>query len=128
MSAHREAAQTYCARALIAAIAAGAALILAGFAPAGKGLIAGALASVLNFILIAASLPRRIGKTRRAAARHALAGLLLRLGVLAVPLVLALKYDLFHPAAAAAGLFAVQAVILGENLLRALLAPRGTAA
>lgn len=128
MSAHREATRRYCTRALAAAVAIGAVLILAGFPPAGKGLIAGALASVVNFLLIAALLPRRIGKSRRAASLHAFWGLALRLCLMAAPLALALQTGRLHPAAVAAGLFAVQLAILGEHLWHAIAAPRGTAA
>jgi hypothetical protein len=112
---------------MLAAVGIGAVLILSGQAPVGKGLIAGTLFSVLNFVLMAESLPQRIGKTRRRASVSAFGWLMLRYALMAVPLVLAFKFDLFHPAAAAAGLFAVQLAILFDHLRSAIRPSRGEA-
>jgi hypothetical protein len=125
MSDCRAAAKTYCSRAIMAAVGIGAVLILAGLAPLGKGLIAGTLFSILNFVIMAESLPQRIGKTRRMASLSAFTWLLLRYALMAVPLVLAIKFDYFHPAAAAVGLFAVQLVILFDHFRSAISPSRG---
>jgi hypothetical protein len=117
MPPHRDVQKKYCSRALIGALVVGAGFILAGFPGVGKGLIAGTLSSILNFILIAESLPGRLGQSRTRASLASLGWILLRYGLMAVPLVLALRFSLFHPVAAAAGLFAVQIVILCEHLL-----------
>jgi hypothetical protein len=125
MSDCRTVARTYCSQAIAAAITAGFALILFGWASFGKGLIAGTLFSILNFVIMAESLPQRIGKTRRMASLSALAWLLLRYALMAVPLVLAFKFEYFHPAAAAVGLFAVQLVILFDHFRNAISPSRG---
>jgi hypothetical protein len=113
---------------MISAILIGAALIIGGLPAWGKGLIAGALFSILNFILMAEALPRRMAKSRPRATGISLGWLLLRYGLIAVPMILSLQYHLFHPAAAAVGLFFVQLVILSENVLSSITSSSGSGA
>jgi hypothetical protein len=120
MPPHREAQKKYCSRAVAAALLIGGGLILAGLPALGKGLIAGTLFSILNFILIAESLPYKLGHGRPKATIISLGWILLRFSLMAVPLVLALKFHLFDPAAAAVGLFGVQLVILTEHIVLSL--------
>ena len=98
MAPHREALKRYCSRAMATAVLIGAALIFGGLPAWGKGLIAGTLFSVLNFILMAEALPYHIGKSQRRAAVFSLGSILLRYSLMAVPMILALVYRLFHPA------------------------------
>ena len=119
MPPHREAQKKYGSRAIAAALIIGGSLIVAGLPALGKGLIAGTLFSILNFLLMAESLPYRLGKTRRRAALTSFLWIMPRYALMAVPLVLSLKFDLFHPATAAAGLFTVQMVILVEHIVNA---------
>ncbi len=119
MAPHREAQKKYCFRAFTAAILIGGGLIFAGFPALGKGLIAGAFFSILNFILIAESLPHKLGKSRKKASAVSLGWILLRYALMAVPLVLALRFHLFHPLAAAVGLFFVQIAILFDHFVLA---------
>jgi peptidoglycan/LPS O-acetylase OafA/YrhL len=128
MAPHREALKRYCSRAMAFAIIIGAALILGGLPAWGKGLIAGALFSILNFILMAEALPHRMRESRPRAAVISLGWLLLRYCLMAVPMILALVYHLFHPAAAAIGLFFVQLVILTEHLLSSITSSSGSSA
>lgn len=116
MPPHRESQKKYCSRAMAAALLIGGGLILAGLPALGKGLIAGTLFSILNFILIAESLPYKLGKSRPKASAVSMAWILLRFSLMAVPMILSLKYQLFHPATAAVGLFFVQLIILAEHL------------
>ena len=125
MSPHREAQKKYCSRAMLAALLVGGGLILAGLPALGKGLIAGTLFSVLNFILIAESLPHKLGKSRSKASVISMGWILLRFGLMAIPLVLAIKFHLFDPATTAAGLFCVQLVILTEQVVRSLRSSSG---
>jgi hypothetical protein len=119
MAPHRDAQKKYGSRAIAIAILIGGGLILAGHPALGKGLIAGALFSVLNFILIAESLPHKLGKSRRNASAVSLGWILLRFSLMAVPLVLAFKFHLFHPLTAVVGLFFVQMVILFDHFVLA---------
>jgi len=128
MAPHREALKRYCSRAMAAAILIGAALIFGGQPAWGKGLIAGTLFSILNFILMAEALPHHIGKSQRRATVFSLGSILLRYSLMAVPMILALVYHLFHPAAAAIGLFFVQLVILTEHVLSSISPSSGSSA
>jgi hypothetical protein len=128
MVPHREALKRYCSRSIASAILIGAALIFGGLPAWGKGLIAGTLFSILNFILMAEVLPHRFGKSQRRAAAFSLGSILLRYSLMAVPLILSLGYHLFHPAAAAIGLFFVQLVILAEHLLSSITSSSGSSA
>ncbi len=128
MTPHREALKRYCSRAMAAAILIGAALIFGGQPAWGKGLIAGTLFSILNFILMAEALPHHIGKSQRRATVFSLGSILLRYSLMAVPMILALVYHLFHPAAAAIGLFFVQLVILTEHVLSSISPSSGSSA
>jgi hypothetical protein len=123
MPPHRETQKKYGSRAFAAALAIGGSLILAGLPTLGKGLIVGAFFSILNFLIMAESLPYRLGKTHRGAAAMSLIWLLPRYALMAIPLVLSLKFNLFHPATTAVGLFAVQLVILAEHLVHAFTSP-----
>lgn len=125
MTPHREAQKRYCSRAIAAAIVLGGVLILAGYPHLGKGLIAGTLFSILNFVLMAESLSSRLGKSRARASLMSFLWILPRFALMAVPLVLALKFHLFHPASAVLGLFAVQLVILAEQVAGALTSSTG---
>jgi hypothetical protein len=119
MAPHREAQKKYCSRAIAAALLIGGGLILAGHPSLGKGLIAGGLFSIINFILIAESLPYKLGKSRRKASAVSMCWILLRFGLMAIPLVLAFKFHLFHPLTAAIGLFFVQLAILFDHFILA---------
>ncbi|MCU0604837.1 MAG: ATP synthase subunit I [Desulfobacterales bacterium] len=124
-TAHREAQKKYGSRAVVAAVLVGGGLILAGHPSLGKGLIAGALFSTLNFVLIAESLPYKLGKSRPRAALVSMAWILLRFGLMAVPLVLALKFHLFNPLTAALGLFSVPLAILWDHCILAFASSPG---
>lgn len=117
LSAMRKTRQRYGTIALVMAILAGAAMMLFGFPALGKGLILGALFSVLNFNIMALAIPGRIGKGRSKSFFYSMASIYLRYALLAIPLVWAFKQDAFAFSSAAAGLFMVQFTILGDHLL-----------
>ena len=121
----RQTQKKYCSRAIIVAIIAGFCFILAGYRPMGKGLILGTLFSIFNFILMGETLPMRINKTRNRTFLLALGSTFFRYGLMAIPIVLAIKLDQFNFFAATAGLFLVQAVILGDHLKQFLIPARG---
>ncbi len=111
-------------RAMAVALVAGGICIAAGARPVGKGLLLGTLFSILNFVLMGATLPMRLQATRRRAFWGALGGLLPRYLLLAVPVILALKLDQLDLWATVGGLFMVQAVILLEPVWHSLRAAR----
>ncbi len=108
----------YASWALTAAILIGFGFILAGYKPVGKGLVLGTLFSIINFILIGQSLPLGLGKSKRKAFALSLVSIFFRYALMAVPLVIAVKYDQFNLVAAICGLFAIQLVILADHLLK----------
>ncbi|MFO7494229.1 MAG: ATP synthase subunit I [Desulfobacterales bacterium] len=111
-------------RALTIALVVAGICIAVGARPIGKGLLLGTLFSILNFVLMAATLPMRLQPTRRRAFWGALGGMLPRYLLLAVPVFLALKLDQLNLWATVGGMFMVQAIILLEPLWRSLRAAR----
>jgi hypothetical protein len=104
------------ARALTIAILLAVVTILSGYKELGKGLVLGTLFSILNFILMAEFLPRRLSVERRRAGFLAFGSILLRYALLASPLILAAKSTAFSFATTAVGLFMVPLVALIDNL------------
>ncbi|UCF95075.1 MAG: ATP synthase subunit I [Desulfobacterales bacterium] len=117
MESVRETQKKYCSRAMTAAILIGFGLILAGQTPMGKGVILGTLFSVINFILIGETLPLKLGKSKEKTFFLSLGSVMVRNLLMAVPLILALKFDQFNLFATIGGLFLVQLMILADHLL-----------
>jgi len=107
----------YGSRAMVIAIIAAFIFILAGLKPVGKGLVLGTIFSVINFVLIGQTLPLRLSKTRRKTFFLSLGSIFFRYALLAVPLILAIKFDQFDLPAAIFGIFMIQLVILADYLL-----------
>jgi ATP synthase protein I len=102
----RDIQKRYATRALYGAMALGIVLMAAGFKPTGKGLILGALFSALNFWLMGAFLVRGGGAGRR------LAGVALRMALMAVPLAIAATLPSIDLWGVVPGLLSVPALIL----------------
>jgi hypothetical protein len=81
----------------------------AGYPAIARGIALGALFSVINFAIMANVLPRQISPSRRRSSLIALGSIVFRLAILAIPLIVAMKYASFHWVGAAIGLFAVPA-------------------
>lgn len=108
----------YSSRAMMVAIVAGLILILAGLKPAGKGLVLGSIFSVINFVLIGQTLPMRMSQTKRKTFLLSIGSIFFRYALLAVPLIVAIKYEQFDLPAAIFGIFMIQVVILADYLLK----------
>ena len=119
MESIRETQKRYCSRALMGVIFIGLFLILAGYKPVAKGLILGCMFSIINFILIGETLPLRMGKSKRNVFVISLASIFFRFLLMAVPLIIAIKYDLFNVFAVIPGLLMVQIVILSDHFFAA---------
>jgi hypothetical protein len=113
----RQAEKEYCTQAMMLAIGAALIFLLLGDKPVSKGLILGTLFSILNFVLIAQSLPSRLDKGRGKAFFTCMGSVWLRYAVLAVPLVVASKFEAFNFFAAAVGILMVQVVIIGRQMV-----------
>ena len=105
---------------MIVAIIAGIILVFIGHQPIGKGLVLGAIFSVINFVLMGETLPMRLGKSKRTTVTLALGTMMLRYVLLAVPLVAAIKFDQFNVLATILGMFMIQLVILADHLIAGL--------
>lgn len=97
------------------AVCAAVILIAVGMKPAGKGLILGTIFSIINFIVMGETLPAKIDGSRARASIYSGLLLLLRYGLLSVPLVLAIKLEAINLAATVAGLFMIQLMIMTEQ-------------
>ncbi len=107
----------YGSRAMIIAIIVAFILILAGLKTVGKGLMLGTIFSVINFVLIGHMLPLRLSQSKRKTFFLSLASIFFRYALLAVPLILAIKFDQFDLPAAIFGIFMIQLVILSDYIL-----------
>jgi len=110
----RELRRKYCPPALFIAILIAVILVFAGYRDMARGLVLGTLFSIVNFVLMGLSLQRRMQKTRRASTVVSFLLILVRFGVLMVPLLASIYYDRFHIVTTIAGLFMVQAVMLAD--------------
>jgi asparagine N-glycosylation enzyme membrane subunit Stt3 len=123
MISTREIQKKYCSRAMSVAIVVGIILFLIGHTDYMKGLILGTFFSILNFVLIGESLPYRLNKKSGIKVIVvALGSMAFRYLLLAVPLVLALKFEQYQLFATIIGVFMIQIIILfghiGENVLQ----------
>jgi hypothetical protein len=114
----------YGSRAVWIAIIIGLCFFLAGQKPVGKGLILGAIFSVANFILIGQTLPLRIGRSKRKTFFISLGSIFFRYALMALPILVAVKFEQFNLVAAIVGLFMIQFVILADHLVKLILSIR----
>ncbi|RJP94872.1 MAG: ATP synthase subunit I [Desulfobacteraceae bacterium] len=114
----RETQKKYCSVAITFAIFAGISFFLFDLKPIGKGLILGTIFSIVNFILMGESLPMRIGQSKNKTIALSFLSIFFRYGLMAIPLIAAIKMEKFNLAATVCGLFMVQLVILADEIIR----------
>ncbi len=117
MEALKQAQKKYTTLALTLSIAVGLLFILIGHKPVGKGLILGAIFSVLNFILMGQSITLKIGRSKAKTFSISMGSIIFRYLLLAIPLIAAIKFEQFNLVAAILGIFMIQLVILAEHIL-----------
>jgi hypothetical protein len=117
MEAVKQVQKKYTTLALTLSIGAGIVFILMGHKPLGKGLILGAIFSVLNFILMGKSIALRFGRSKAKTFSISMGSIIIRYLLLAIPLIAAVKYEQFNLVAAILGIFMIQLVILAEHVL-----------
>ncbi len=115
MEAVRQTQKKYCSTAIAVAIFVGLIFILIGLKPIGKALVLGSVFSIVNFILMGETLPLRIGKSKGKTFLLALGSIYFRFAILAIPLILAIKFEQFDLFAVIVGIFLVQLVILADH-------------
>lgn len=96
---------------MFAAILVAMVLILAGQKEMAKGLILGTLFSVINFVLMSETLQYRLGHNRSRNTFVALLLIVIRFGLLAVPLIASIHFDQVHIVTTIIGIFMVQLAI-----------------
>jgi hypothetical protein len=109
----------YSSHALIIAIAGAIVLILFDEKAIGKGLVLGTLFSIINFFIMAQTIPLRLAKARSRTRANAFAfiSIFLRFPILAVPLVISLKVDAVDFIGVVIGLFMVQLTMLFHHFI-----------
>ncbi len=116
METIRRTEKRYCAVAMAAAIMMTLFFIAIDQKPVGKGLILGTLFSVINFVLMGETLPARLGKSKRKSISFSVGSILFRYLILAIPLVVAVKFRQFNLISVVIGIFSIQIIILADHL------------
>ena len=105
---------------MVFAVFGGLFFILLGLKPFGKGIILGSIFSIINFILMGETITLKIGASKKRSAMLSSLTIFLRYVILAIPLIISLKFKQFDFIAVIIGIFMVQIAILSEpafNLL-----------
>jgi hypothetical protein len=115
----RKTQKLYCNKAMFYAISAAFILIIIGHKDIAKGIILGALFSVLNFVIMGIFLNRQIAnaQNRVRVSSMAFLSIFLRYAILAIPLVISQLTESIHFLGSAIGIFMVQISILFNNLV-----------
>jgi hypothetical protein len=124
MEAVKQVQKKYTSIALTLSIAVGLFFILMGHKPAGKGLMLGTIFSVLNFILMGKSIALNFGRSKAKTFSLSMGSIIFRYLLLAIPLIVAVRYAQFNLVAAVLGIFMIQLVILAEHVLSLIPAER----
>ena len=124
MESIRETQKKYCTGAIIVAIFIGLFFILAGQKPVGKGLILGTIFSIINFIIMGETLPLRIGKSNNKTFFFSLGSIFFRYILLAMPLIIAVKFEQYNFISVIVGIFMIQLFILADHLISLIIATR----
>ncbi len=124
MEAVKQVQKKYSSVALTFSIGVALIFILMGHKPLGKGLILGAIFSVLNFILMGKSIALNFGRSKSKTFSISMGSIIIRYLLLAIPLIAAVKYEQFNLAATILGIFMIQLVIVAERVLTLIPARR----
>ncbi|MBW2471778.1 MAG: ATP synthase subunit I [Deltaproteobacteria bacterium] len=124
METAKQVQKKYGSMALTLSIGAALLFILMGHKPIGKGLILGAIFSVLNFILMGQSIALNFGRSNAKTITLSMGSIFIRYLLLAIPMVAAIKYEQFNLVATILGIFMIQLVILAEHVFTLIPAMR----
>ena len=111
----RETQKKYGSRAMAIAILFGFVFVLIGNKPVGKGLILGAIFSVINFVLMGETLPFSIGQSKRRAFTISIGSIVFRYALLAVPVIISISFSQINLASTVVGIFLIQLLILADH-------------
>ncbi len=116
MEGIRELQKRYCSRAILIAVFAWMVFYVLGLKSYGAGLLLGTLFSIVNFVAMGETLPLKLGLTKNKTYLFALLSILFRYGLLALPLILSIKFDRFDMVTTIVGLFMIQLLILYDHV------------
>ena len=107
---------------LILAGLVGVAALLLGYESVAKGFVLGSLFSLFNFLIMFRHAPNILGKSRKAATASSGFSLIVRLGLLAIPIYLGIRNSEFHLIWTLLGVFNLQfsIIIYGQVVQRFL--------
>lgn len=91
----------------------------------GKGLILGTLFSVINFILMGEIIPLQLGHTKKKTYFISFGSIIIRYGLIALPLLLAIKFEQFNLLMVICGVFMIQLVIMADHLVKKISSSSG---
>lgn len=117
----RDIQKRYGTNAMALAICISLVFLIFGHKAVCRGMVMGALFSIINFVLMAQTVHSKVGRDRTGATLSALGNIIFRYLLMAIPLFVAIKLPRFDLLATIAGLFAVQVVILVDHVSRKLL-------
>ncbi|MBU0768082.1 MAG: ATP synthase subunit I [Proteobacteria bacterium] len=124
MESIRETQKKYCTGAITVAIFIGFSFIIAGLKPVGKGLILGTIFSIINFIIMGEILPLRIGRSNNKTFFFSLGSIFFRYILLAVPMIIAVKFEQYNFISVIFGIFMIQLFILADHFVSLITATR----
>jgi hypothetical protein len=125
MTTVRDTQKKYSTQAMGVGIIGALLFILAGQKAMGKGLILGTLFSVINFVLLGELLPLNLGHAKTKTFFVSLGSIIIRYGLIAVPLLVAIKFEQFNLWTVICGIFMIQIVILWDHLLKRISSASG---
>lgn len=102
---------------MIVAIALALIFIIIDEKQIGKGLVLGTLFSVINFIIMGQLLPMKLLKSRSKASAFSFLSIVMRFGIMAVPLIISIRVDAVDFVAVVVGLFMVQLMMFFDHLI-----------
>jgi hypothetical protein len=106
-----------CSWTLSGALVLAAVFLILGEKAVAKGLVLGTCFSIVNFMLMGKSIPMMLGRSRAKANAIGFGSMMLRYGVLAIPVVVAVTRASFDLFAVIVGVFAVQMMILLDHFV-----------
>jgi hypothetical protein len=106
-----------CSWALSGALILAVLFLILGEKTVAKGLVLGTCFSIVNFVLLGKSIPMMLGQSRARANAIGFGSMLARYGVLAIPIVIAVRWASFDLVAVVIGVFSVQIMILLDHFV-----------
>jgi len=107
----REFREKVCGGALFLGAAVAIFSFLLGYTSISKGFLLGTCFSIINFILLNASMPFSIGRDRKSATIVCFSSMMVRYAILAIPIVIAIKSVQFDLISTIIGIFSIQIVL-----------------